>query len=73
MTYKIVMSIKGMHCGSCAYLIEDILKEQKGVLDAKVDFIKQICEVEVDEEVKAEDLIKTIHDIPNEEFEAQIV
>lgn len=61
-----------MHCGSCAYLIEDILKEQSGVKEAKVDFVKQICEIEADEEVKVDDLIKTIHDIPNEEFAAKI-
>jgi len=73
MTSKITLSIKGMHCGSCAYLIEDILKEQSGVKDAKVDFVKQTCEVETDEEVKPEELIKAIHDIQGEEFSAQIV
>ena len=41
MISKITLSINGMHCGSCAYLIEDILKEQKGVREAKVDFVKQ--------------------------------
>ncbi|TAN57651.1 heavy-metal-associated domain-containing protein [Patescibacteria group bacterium] len=73
MLNKIILSIKGMHCGSCAYLIEDILKEQKGVAEAKVDFVKQTCEVKMEEEVKPEELIKAIHDIQGEEFSAQIV
>ncbi|HLD61652.1 MAG TPA: heavy metal-associated domain-containing protein [Patescibacteria group bacterium] len=73
MTSKITLSIKGMHCGSCAYLIEDILKEQKGVTEAKVDFVKQTCEVETAEEVKPDDLIKAIHEIQGEEFAAQII
>ena len=61
-----------MHCGSCAYLIEDILKEQNGVKEARVDFVKQACEIEADEAVKVDDLIKVIHDIPHEEFRAEV-
>ena len=62
-----------MTCGSCAYLIEDILKEQKGVLNAEVDFVKQTCEVEMNEEANPEHLIKAVHDVPGEEFQAQIL
>ncbi len=29
--------VKGMHCGSCAVLIEETLKEQPGVTSASVD------------------------------------
>ena len=72
MSNKVILSIKGMHCGSCAYLIEDILKEQSGVKDAKVDFVGQTCEVETAGEVKPDDLIKAIHEIPNEEFYAVV-
>ena len=72
MTSKITLSIKGMHCGSCAYLIEDILKEQKGVTEAKVDFVKQTCEVEAEGEVDPQQLVGAIHEIQGEEFTAQI-
>ena len=72
MTSKITLSIKGMHCGSCAYLIEDILKEQKGVTEAKVDFVKQTCEVEAEGEVDPQQLVGAIHEIQGEEFSAQI-
>ena len=72
MTSKITLSIKGMHCGSCAYLIEDILKEQKGVTEAKVDFVKQTCEVEAEGEVNPQQLVGAIHEIQGEEFTAQI-
>lgn len=68
-----VLGIKGMHCGSCAFLIEDILKEQKGVMSAEVDFAKQTCEVEMNEEANPEHLIQAVHDVPGEEFRAQIV
>ena len=73
MPNKVILSIKGMHCGSCAYLIEDILKEQKGVVDARVDFIQQTVEVETEEGIKPDDLMKAIHDIQGEEFTAQII
>ena len=62
-----------MYCGSCAYLIEDILKEQKGVVDARVDFIQQTVEVETEEGIKPDDLMKAIHDIQGEEFTAQLI
>ena len=73
MSSKITLLISGMHCGSCAYLIEDILKEQKGVVDARVDFIQQTVEVETEEGIKPDDLMKAIHDIQGEEFTAQII
>ena len=72
MISKITLSINGMHCGSCAYLIEDILKEQSGVKDAKVDFVNQICEVEAEGEVDPQQLVGAIHEIQGEEFTAQI-
>ena len=62
-----------MHCGSCAYLIEDVLKEQSGVKDARVDFIAQTCEVEADDEIKLETLVKAINEIPGESFTAQAI
>ena len=72
MPNKVILSIKGMHCGSCAYLIEDILKEQSGVKDAKVDFVGQTCEVEAEGEVDPQQLVGAIHEIQGEEFTAQI-
>ena len=73
MSLKITLLIKGMHCGSCAYLIEDILKEQKGVTEVKVDFVKQTCEVEAEGEVDPQQLVGAIHEIQGEEFTAQII
>ena len=73
MSLKITLLIKGMHCGSCAYLIEDILKEQKGVTEAKVDFVKQTCEVEAEGEVNPQQLVGAIHEIQGEEFTAQLI
>ena len=54
-------------------MIEDILKEQSGVKDAKVDFVGQTCEVETEGEIDPQQLVGAIHDIQGEEFAAQII
>jgi Cu+-exporting ATPase len=33
----VVLAVEGMHCGSCAALIEETLAEQTGVTSASVD------------------------------------
>lgn len=56
---KIVLNIKGMHCKSCAKLIEDSLKE-KGVT-AAVDFENGKAKIIYDEEkIKIGDIINII-------------
>lgn len=35
---KTTMTVKGTHCESCKALIEDVVKEQQGVVSANVDF-----------------------------------
>ena len=49
---KIVLSISGMHCTSCASLIEDELKEQKGVLKARVDYATKKAVIEHDDTIQ---------------------
>lgn len=37
---KKTLTIKGMHCASCKEVIEDVVKEAKGVTDCVVDVAK---------------------------------
>lgn len=41
--------IRGMHCGSCAMLIDGALEDLKGVKSASTSYARQITEVEYDE------------------------
>lgn len=58
---KTTLSIKGMHCNSCAVLIKDALDEHKGVSSANVDLKKNTATVSFDEKLTNEkELIKVI-------------
>ena len=59
---KITLKIDGMHCVSCAMSIDGDLEDYvKGVKRASTSYAKQVCEVEVEDTVKAESLINQIH------------
>ncbi len=45
------LSVSGMHCASCAALIEEVLAEQEGLLAAHVDLVTERAEVTFDEDV----------------------
>ncbi len=57
---KTKIKISGMHCVSCAMSIEWALEDVPGVKNSKVNFAKQIAEVEHDEEAMAEQLLSAI-------------
>ena len=58
---KTILTIEGMHCGSCALAIEMILKERDGVSSIKVDYNSKKAEVEFDEsKVKLDDIKKEV-------------
>ena len=44
MVEKKIVSIRGMHCRSCEILIEEKLKEVKGLKEIKVSYKKQQAE-----------------------------
>ena len=55
------LSLSGMHCASCALLIEKSLKEVDGVIEANVNFAAEKASIFYDEtKLKAEDLIKAV-------------
>ncbi|HSA83490.1 MAG TPA: cation transporter [Patescibacteria group bacterium] len=58
---KIKLKIDGMHCTSCAMSIDGDLEDYvKGVQSARTSYAKQECEVEVEDTVTSEQIIKQI-------------
>lgn len=58
---KINLAIAGMHCSSCALIIEKALREVNGVKEAHVNFAAEKAVIAFDDlQVKQEDLIKVI-------------
>lgn len=61
---KQTFPVMGMSCASCASSVESMLKAQKGVLKAAVNFAANTVLVEYDKQaVKPEDLKKTVQSI----------
>ncbi len=52
--------ISGTHCASCKIYIEDTLKEQNFVHDARVDLKKEILEIKTENELTPQNLAKTL-------------
>lgn len=60
-TKKLKLKINGMHCSSCAMLIDGDLEDLEGVKSAQTSFHKQECEVEVEgDKVDVNKLIETV-------------
>lgn len=55
---EIKLQITGMDCKSCAFLIEDEIKSQPGVISASVDFETKNATVSFDEKVISVETIK---------------
>jgi len=45
---KTTLKIFGMHCKSCVALIEEVLKEEKGIKSVKVDLATEKARLEFD-------------------------
>lgn len=54
------LKVDGMHCASCAMLIEDELEELEGVVEAKASFRKQQAQVVVDDPSRVPTILETI-------------
>ena len=58
---KHVLKIDGMHCSSCAMIIDGDLEDTKGVVSANTNYAKQMTEIEFDEEeIKIEKIIEVV-------------
>ena len=63
MTEKVELPIKGMHCASCARIIEKGLLKTPGVISANVNFASEKAHVEVDPKVATrENLVQSVKD-----------
>lgn len=61
MTQKIKFKINGMHCASCAILIEDDLKSKPGIIQAKINSDSKKAVVIYDKaKIKKSDIYETI-------------
>lgn len=66
MVQKIKLQIEGMHCNSCAMLIEEKLKSQPGVIEAKVNYDSKKAVVVYDEQkIQESEIKKKIEEIGN--------
>jgi len=61
-TVKKSLPIIGMHCTSCAKLIEKKLNKTSGVISSNVNYASEIATVEVENHVKDEDLARVVAD-----------
>ncbi|MFA6160602.1 MAG: heavy metal translocating P-type ATPase [Patescibacteria group bacterium] len=57
---RVNLSLYGMHCASCALLIEKALKKTPGVVSANVNFAAEKASVLVDGKVSTQTLIKAV-------------
>jgi len=57
---RITLSLSGMHCASCARLIEMALKKVPGVKQASVNFAAEKAMVDFDDSVKIDDLLNAV-------------
>lgn len=61
MATSYIFRVEGMHCGSCALLIDDVLHDLPGVRDARTSATKQQTTVELDPlRASPEDVISAI-------------
>ncbi|UUV35927.1 cation transporter [Amycolatopsis roodepoortensis] len=60
-TEKVTFQVDGMHCGSCALLIDDALEDLPGVLSTQTTVKKGISTVELDSDRSSvDDVVKAI-------------
>lgn len=60
---KVVISVSGMHCASCAVNVEKAIKRLKGISSADVNIATEKAYIDVDLNViKEQDIISTIED-----------
>lgn len=70
MLSKVILSISGMHCTSCAMNIDGELEDTDGVKQSNTNYAKQLTEVEFDpNKIKEQKIIEIINQVG---YEAQI-
>ena len=64
-----------MVCGSCTYMVEDVIGDLPGVIKAKCDFTEKtgVFELEQGAATTAEQIITTINGLQDGKFKASLV
>lgn len=57
---KVSFSIEGMHCTSCAMVIDGALEDTDGVLNATTSYAKSVVSVEYDKNKVNENTLKKV-------------
>ena len=60
---KVKLTVEGMHCGSCAGNVEKALKKVKGVEEVSVSMMTNKAIIQVEDDVKEEDLKAAIKEV----------
>ena len=57
---KEIFPVSGMMCASCAFSVEKILKEAKGVKEVNVNYANQKANITFDEVITSPEILKKI-------------
>lgn len=68
---KTKLKIQGMHCSSCALLIDSDLEDLDGVLSANTSYAKQVSEVDFDS--RKASLERILETIKNTGYKAEVI
>jgi Cu+-exporting ATPase len=61
---KVIFSIKGMHCTSCAMSIDGELEDTDGVINASTNYAKQKLDVEFDDaKISEQKIIEKVKEV----------
>jgi Cu+-exporting ATPase len=69
--HKTKLSISGMHCASCAAIIERVLRKTKGVKSASVNFATETLAVEHSHEISEENIKEIVKKAGYKAFKAE--
>ena len=58
----LVLNIDGMHCGSCAHRVEQVILAQDGVRAATVELANKRAVIALDESTPADELIAVLRE-----------
>jgi copper chaperone CopZ len=61
-TKKTVLSVSGLHCGSCVRKVENAIRSVKGVKSASVDLSRNQATVELEEKASLDSIARAVQE-----------
>ena len=69
--FQVDLMIQGLHCGACVWLIENLLKKQNSVIDARINLTQKTLRIKwIGDKKYGNDLVKLINKIGYKLFPA---